>query len=98
MQFGGALANLTVRAELPSAAGQGVSPVRVAPAVAAVVLGLPAAVVLDVELTLFFLLPPREVMKMAPMMASTITPPAIARRRSCFCFWARSSSSWRACR
>src|SRR6185295_10140927 len=33
MQVGGALANVIVRGELPSAAGQGVSPVRVAPAI-----------------------------------------------------------------
>ena len=33
MHVGGALANVIVRAELPSAAGQGVSPVRVAPTI-----------------------------------------------------------------
>src|SRR3954454_14202047 len=91
MHSGGGLANDDVRGDEPSAAGQGVSPVILAPAGTGAALGGPpeaaavVGVVVDDEDEELLLPPPMVDSTSVPMTTTARTPPTMAR----FCIWRR---------
>src|SRR4051812_14641596 len=100
MHMGGGFSNAVVRSALPSAGGQGVSPVILAPAgtgAGAVVLVAFAAVVVVVEDDLALLLSLLEtpVSRARPTMTAAMTTPTMTRLRVCRYFWARRIASCR---
>src|SRR5438067_12778920 len=105
MHIGGSLANDVVRGDVLSAFGQGVSPVRVAPAgtdtgvEAAVVVGVAPGTVVDDDVELELFLPPPRLDRMrVPTITTARTAPTMPRFWSCRRRWARPSWSWRSAR